>query len=700
MLASLPRSRLKDLGIVMDMLIPRREARRPIGGRIALFVTNWHRISQDPWVRETVTGHRLELATTPIQGKIPEGVHMDPEKVCRLSKEVEDLAGKGAITPCGDNRDGFFSQLFLVPKSDGSWRPVINLKRFNQFVLSQHFKMESVRTVKAIIQKGDWLVKLDLKDAYLSVPIHKDHQKYLRFRWENRAWQFRALPFGLSSAPQTFTKLLKPVVSTLRRLGIRLILYLDDMLIMAQCRDEMRTHLATAMELLCALGFIINMKKSVFTPARTIEFLGFTVDSSIMTIRLPQQKLVVLRKLANQLLQQEKVTARQLAQLLGMMVAAHPAVLPAPLHYRALERAKRRAVRDQAGYESEVRLDNGMLQDLEWWINSAASFNGRPLQIPNWDLTIESDASLKGWGASSQGRSTGGPWTAEESKQHINYLELLAAFLALRSFVGNKEGLSILLLLDNVTAIAFINRMGGTHSVRLSDLAVEIWNWCIHKNITIHAEHLPGLENVRADWESRHITDSSDWRLHRDVFQQLESREGPFSIDLFASRTNTQLPLYCSWRPDPDALAVDAFSITWRGQKPYLFPPFALIPRCLNRLREEGVTAWLIAPVWPNQIWFPQLLAYLIDHPTLLPPTPDIVSSPEGRNHPLAEKGHLPLAAWCVSGDPALHKDFQSELRRSSGSPGELQLSWHTTMAIDNGLVGALKGKQIHFQLL
>jgi hypothetical protein len=72
--------------------------------------------------------------------------------------------------------------------------------------------MESVRTVKAIIQKGDWLLKLDLKDAYLSVPIHMDHQKYLRFYWESRAWQFRALPFGLSSAPQTFTKLLKPVV--------------------------------------------------------------------------------------------------------------------------------------------------------------------------------------------------------------------------------------------------------------------------------------------------------------------------------------------------------------------------------------------------------------------------------------------------------------------------------------------------------
>ena len=187
----------------------------------------------------------------------------------------------------------------------------------------------------------------------------------------------------------------------------------------------------------------------------------------------------------------------------------------------------------------------------------------------------------------------------KERKQHINYLDLLAAFLALRAFVGNKEGLSILLL-DNITAFAFINRMGGTHSVHISDLAVEIRNWCICRNIMIHAAHLPGLENVRVDWESRHLADSSDWMLHQDVFRQLESKEGPFSIDLFASRTNTQLPLYCSWRADPDALAVDAFSTTWRDHSTYLFPPFVLIPRCLNKLKEEGVTAWLIAPVWPK----------------------------------------------------------------------------------------------------
>ena len=77
-----------------------------------------------------------------------------------------------------------------------------------------------------------------------------------------------------------------------------------------------------------------------------------------------------------------------------------------------------------------------------------------------------------------------------------------------------------------------------------------------------------------------------------------------------------------------------------------------------------------------------------------------IVSSPDGRNHPLAEKGHLPLAVWCVFGDPALYSLYQTESLRSSGSPGGPRLSQHTTRPGDSGLVSELKGKQIHFQLL
>jgi len=113
------------------------------------------------------------------------------------------------------------------------------------------------------------------------------------------------------------------------------------------------------------------------------------------------------------------------------------------------------------------------------------------------------------------------------------------------------------------------------------------------------------------------------------------------------------------WRPDPAALTVDALSISWKNHYPYMFPLFALIPCCLDGFREEKVTASLIAPVWLNQIWFPQLLKSLIDLQILLPPTQDIVTNPEGQNHPMAMEGHLPPATWPVSGNSAMQKEFR-----------------------------------------
>ena len=91
-------------------------------------------------------------------------------------------------------------------------------------------------------------------------------------------------------------------------------------------------------------------------------------------------------------------------------------------------------------------------------------------------------------------------------------------FLALQCFATDSRATAILLCLDNVTAIAFPNRMGGTHSTLLCNLAVDIWKRCLDRSILIHAEHLPGSQNFRADWQSRHVTDSSDWALHWSIF--------------------------------------------------------------------------------------------------------------------------------------------------------------------------------------
>ena len=235
---------------------------------------------------------------------------------------------------------------------------------------------------------------------------------------------------------------MEPVVATLRKLGIRVILYPDDMLIMANSRDKARDHCQCAIYLLTSLGFVLNVEKSMWSPRQQIEF---SLDSNAMTISLPSQKLMTMWRTTRCLGEKTQTSLREISQVLGTTVA-HPAILPAPLHYRYLESTKSYYLSCDYSFDNPVPLNKDIQSDLRWWIQEASSYNGRPLQKSHWDLTIESDASKQGWGASCQGTNTGGPWTATELLEHINYLEMKATFLALQSSCTARSSVSVLLL--------------------------------------------------------------------------------------------------------------------------------------------------------------------------------------------------------------------------------------------------------------
>ena len=152
--------------------------------------------------------------------------------------------------------------------------------------------MEGMDSVRHLIRQGDWMVKLDLKDAYLSVPICLEHQPFLCFRWRGICYQFTCLAFGLSPAPRLFTKLLKPVVGALRRAGIRLVIYLDDIIFMNESREGVISDVSTAIDLLTGLGFLVNWEKSVLLPSQSLEYLGLLVDSVALSLALPSDKVL------------------------------------------------------------------------------------------------------------------------------------------------------------------------------------------------------------------------------------------------------------------------------------------------------------------------------------------------------------------------------------------------------------------------
>ena len=262
----------------------------------------------------------------------------------------------------------------------------------------------------------------------------------------------------------------------------------------------------------------------------------------------------------------------------------------ASLHFRAIQRDLIQVISrqgDKVNYKKAVSLSEDAIKDLLWWTQGPAQANGRVIIPPKVDSVIFSDASKIGWGAHLLQVSIGGRWKELEALDHINYLELKAAYLALRAFLPLIRGNHVQFGLHNRTAVAYINRLGGTRSQHLTALALDIWCYAPDRNVVISAIHVPGKWNCIADGKSRIFHDSIEWMLDHNLFKQVTKHLGLPVVDLFASRVNHQMPEFVSWRPEPGAIATDAFNIRWDFPLSYLFPPFCLIPMCLRKVMQE-----------------------------------------------------------------------------------------------------------------
>lgn len=161
----------------------------------------------------------------------------------------------------------------LVQKSDGSSRLILNLRDLNEFIKLEHFKMEDIKTACNLVSQNCFMCKLNLKDAYYMVPINFKYRKYLKFSFEGNIYEFNCLPFGLNTAPFVFTKIMKLVISLLRRMGILSVIYLDDLLFLGDTYSECLKNVNMATEPL--ESFIINEDKSLKVPSQCCKFLGF-----------------------------------------------------------------------------------------------------------------------------------------------------------------------------------------------------------------------------------------------------------------------------------------------------------------------------------------------------------------------------------------------------------------------------------------
>ena len=612
-----------------------------VAGRLSFYIQEWRNITDNAFVLECIKGYKLKF-NRPVGQKITPVMSIPITEENRYREAINLIREKGAIEICTPLRDQFLSPYFLIPKPDGSYRFILNLKSLNEFIDPAHFKMEDLRTARNLVFPDYFMASLDLSDAFHLVPVHKSSRKFLRFKFLDTLYQFTCLPFGLCTSPLIFTKIMKPIMRYIRLRNFSSVIYLDDILCIGSSFEKCKENVDQTISILQSLGFLVNFRKSNINPSKKCKFLGFLIDSEKQTVELTAEKKLNLGKHVNAFIVNSSHTLRDFSQLIGKLVAACPGIDYGWLYLKQLERYKDLSLTHNGfNYEEKITLPIELISDLFWWKNSIEKGKSS-FKDGDFQKIIFTDASDSGWGATDDINNTHGCWEQYQKRWHINYKELFVVKIALEFLANDLQNSRILLRIDNTTAVAYINKMGGTRFPKLNALAREIWQWAESRNNFLCASYIPSKENCKADALSRLSNDDTEWELSDSAFSKIEHTFGNMDIDLFATRSNKKCDLYCSRFPDPGAVQIDAFTFNWARLKFYAFPPFAVIIKVLKKIKLEKSSGIVVVPNWPNQPWFPLFYELLTEEPLFLKPNRFLLLSPCRRKiHPRAENLEL-----------------------------------------------------------
>ena len=409
--------------------------------------------------------------------------------------------------------------------------------------------------------------------------------------------------------------------------------YLDDWLIKNLIRNRLITQTSFCIQTIQSLGFLSNLKKSYLFPAQKFTFIGMEFLMQQNLVKVPTDRVQNLILTIKKIMSAKQVSARTFLSLLGKLSAAADLVLLGRLHLTSSSDVP--AVRLETSYSSsrspslDKRYDSISLtmvdkphsiRDRDFYPSSRSQI--LPLygcQSLRMGSSFRADNTILSWSldrkpipAPYQYVRNDGHTISTETSQNI-----YSPFLHYDIHRQHNGGL------------IYINKQGGTHS---PNLCVEVWkilNWCLEQDIVIRVRHIPGKFNILADRLSRLDKPiKTEWALDQTVANSVFQMLNFPNVDLFATRFNHRLPLYVSPVQDYKALAIDALSMDWNHLHAYAFPPFILIPAVLEKIRQHQCRIVLIAPFWPQQQWFSELLLLLVSapiHPPLISKTTDSI---------------------------------------------------------------------------
>ena len=677
-----------------------------VGGRLSLAAANWEKISTNPWVLNVVKhGYRLEFAYDPPLTSIPifDELPLPPKQHQAVRDQVFELLTQGAVEKVDDPfSPRFYSKLFVREKKTTGpvpeYRLIIDLSKLNEYLVVPHFTMETHKSVRRELRPGVFFCKLDLRHAYLHILIDPRHRKYLSFVLDGQVYQWVSLPFGLAASPYVFTKVVAEVSKFVHTRGLNLLCYLDDWIMMCllfKLGCKQRDYL---LQILWYLGWLVNWKKSILDLLQITEYLGAQYNSLLMKVFPTQDRWLKIQSVLTQFLTLQVAPARSWCQILGLLTSTQEftplgqlALRPLQFHLNFHWRHHRKNLFYPIPITAECKTD------LKWWLDPKNVLPGVPWTPPPPELTLTSDASQDGWGAHMGSLSVKGVWSPQEKKFHINWKELKSIHLAIQFFQSHISNKSLLIKSDNIVALAYLEHKGGTRSWTLFALAREILLLLHSLNTQITVQHISGHLNTWADILSRpKLLQATEWSLHPSVVQAIFQIWGTPQIDLFATKFNFKLPIYCSIRPDPQAYAIDSLSCPWTNMVAYAYPPPRIIPLVLNKIENQPCQVFLICPLWPRAPWFTRLLDLMIAVPLKLPVFHKLLKQPQTHQmyHPNPER--LSLHAWKLSSITSLREDFLKKLSRELPTDTESLQALSMRPNGSSTFIGVIKGMPIH----
>ena len=288
--------------------------------------------------------------------------------------------------------------------------------------------METPETIRTSLQQGEWVTSIDFKDAYFDIPIQEQSRKYLRFHVQGQTYQFKALPFGLSTAPLEFTVVAKEVKLMAIHKGIRIHQYLDDWLVRARSYQACLQHTQILIKICQKLGWLVNLEKSELEPKQIFDFVSHQFDLKTGRVRPTLDRWQSLQGKILEILLLPTCPVRQIMSLIGLLTATEKQVHLGRLHMRPIQWHLKRHWRIPKSLEKVIPIPGSLHPHLQWWLQEDNVLTGQPLHPVKHALQIFTDASKEGWGAHLNQHTARGIWSLPESKLHINYLKLKQCF--------------------------------------------------------------------------------------------------------------------------------------------------------------------------------------------------------------------------------------------------------------------------------